>query len=460
MKNFKRVLSILMVLMMLVSTFVATGITSSAGVVLVYVRFENWTGNGDYLDLPYYFFDNQTNPFSTVFGSASGYDAYYANLWATSKTGYTFGGYKCTYTGQTYKTLAAARDSGKSFPKATANQIHLMTAVWTQKTYTLTLNGNGGTINGSSSKSYSIKYGQTYSSAFGGSFPTPVRSGYTFKYYDYNNGVFGLTASNMGSNTWTLDGNATMTAVWECAHSSTKTTTTAATCTSNGKTVVTCNTCGKTVSTTTINATGHSYGSWSTTTAATCTTAGTQTRTCSKCSANDTQGIAATGHSYGSWSTTTAATCTTAGTQTRTCSKCSAKETQNIAATGHSYTSVVTAPTCTAQGYTTYTCSKCSNSYVDNYVAATGHSYGSWSTTTAATCTTEGVQTRICSKCSAKETQSIDKTGHNYSSVVTQPTCTVDGYTTYTCTNCSYSYTDNIVDALGHTEVVDKAVAA
>ena len=40
----------------------------------------------------------------------------------------------------------------------------------------------------------------------------------------------------------------------------------------------------------------------------------------------------------------------------------------------HNYTSVATAPKCTEQGYTTYTC-ECGDSYVDEYVDATGHSY-------------------------------------------------------------------------------------
>ncbi|MBR5246614.1 MAG: leucine-rich repeat domain-containing protein [Clostridia bacterium] len=38
-----------------------------------------------------------------------------------------------------------------------------------------------------------------------------------------------------------------------------------------------------------------------------------------------------------------------------------------------SYNAVVTPPTCTEQGYTTYTCI-CGDSYIDNYVDATGHS--------------------------------------------------------------------------------------
>lgn len=40
----------------------------------------------------------------------------------------------------------------------------------------------------------------------------------------------------------------------------------------------------------------------------------------------------------------------------------------------HTYQTSVTAPTCTEQGYTTYTCA-CGDSYVDDYVAATGHHY-------------------------------------------------------------------------------------
>ena len=41
----------------------------------------------------------------------------------------------------------------------------------------------------------------------------------------------------------------------------------------------------------------------------------------------------------------------------------------------HNYESTVTPPTCTKQGCTTYTCA-CGDSYVDDYVNANGHSYG------------------------------------------------------------------------------------
>ncbi len=48
---------------------------------------------------------------------------------------------------------------------------------------------------------------------------------------------------------------------------------------------------------------------------------------------------------------------------------------------------------------------------------------------------------------------------HSYTDVVTVPTCTEKGYTTFTCV-CGFSYVSDYVDALGHTEVVDAAVAA
>ena len=49
---------------------------------------------------------------------------------------------------------------------------------------------------------------------------------------------------------------------------------------------------------------------------------------------------------------------------------------------------------------------------------------------------------------------------HKYVSKVTEPTCTAQGYTTHTCSRCGDSYVDSYVDAKGHTEVTDAAVAS
>ncbi len=137
------------------------------------------------------------------------------------------------------------------------------------------------------------------------------------------------------------------------------------------------------------------------------------------------------------------------------CSVCGEilKKQEIIPATGqqhtHNYKKVTTAPTCTDTGYTTYTCA-CGESYVDNYVAAKGHTpktvkgtsatctkagssdgakcsvcgtvtktqttipakghkFGNWVMVKAPTTSNKGTEERICSVCGAKETRSIEK---------------------------------------------------
>ena len=98
----------------------------------------------------------------------------------------------------------------------------------------------------------------------------------------------------------------------------------------------------------------------------------------------------------------------------------------------HSYTAAVTVPTCTEQGYTTYTCS-CGDSYKSDYKDALGHDY----------------QNGTCTRCGAKDPSVTPPHTHDYKAVVTAPTCTQAGYTTYTC-SCGDSYKSDYKDALGH----------
>ena len=98
----------------------------------------------------------------------------------------------------------------------------------------------------------------------------------------------------------------------------------------------------------------------------------------------------------------------------------------------HSYTAAVTAPTCTEQGYTTYTCS-CGDSYKSDYKDALGHDY----------------KNGLCTRCGAKDPGATPPHTHDYKAVVTKPTCTQAGYTTYTC-SCGDSYKSDYKDALGH----------
>ncbi|MBR3589336.1 MAG: hypothetical protein IKL16_07205 [Clostridia bacterium] len=109
------------------------------------------------------------------------------------------------------------------------------------------------------------------------------------------------------------------------------------------------------------------------------------------------------------------ATCITPGSydivvRCRICGEVLNSETFEIPVIPHSYDAVVTAPTCTDEGYTTYTCSVCGDSYEDDYVDATGHSYGDW-VVVDATCTEKGLKTKTCA-CGDFVSEVISAKGH------------------------------------------------
>ncbi|MGN0532237.1 MAG: leucine-rich repeat protein [Eubacterium sp.] len=103
----------------------------------------------------------------------------------------------------------------------------------------------------------------------------------------------------------------------------------------------------------------------------------------------------------------------------------------------HSYVTKVVNPTCAAKGYTTYTC-ECGDSYIDNYVNATGHTYDRGKVTKAATCTATGVKTYTCSKCGEIKAETIAKTAHTYKTTTTKATTSKNGSVVTKCTVCGY----------------------
>ena len=131
--------------------------------------------------------------------------------------------------------------------------------------------------------------------------------------------------------------------------------------------------------------------------------------------------------------------------------------------TEHDYESACTAPTCTEQGYTTYTCTLCGDSYVGDYVEASGHTEVI-DKTVEPICTETGLtEGKHCSVCGevlvAQEvvaalghTEVIDK--------AVEPTCTKTGLTEGKhCSVCGeVLLAQEVVEALGHTEIIDKAV--
>ena len=88
------------------------------------------------------------------------------------------------------------------------------------------------------------------------------------------------------------------------------------------------------------------------------------------------------------------------------------------------------------------------------------HIYGDWITITEATETSVGLKKQICATCSYENVVEIPKLEHvhKYNSEVINPTCESKGYTKYLC-GCGDTYNDDEVAALGHTEVIDEAVA-
>ena len=213
-------------------------------------------------------------------------------------------------------------------------------------------------------------------------------------------------------------------------------------------------------------------------------------------------------HDFGEWTVTIPATCTSMGEEQRTCA-CGKTETRPIEAKGHTEAiDAAVAPTCTETGLTEGKhCSVCNEVLVEQKVVpAFGHAWDEGTVTAPATCTQEGVLTYTCTRCGDTRTETIDPLGHapaeavreneeassceepgSYDSVVycsrcraelsrehiegeiighawdegtvTAPaTCTQEGVMTYTCTRCGKTETRPI-DAKGHTETIDAAVA-
>ncbi|MBE6928312.1 MAG: hypothetical protein E7467_07500, partial [Ruminococcaceae bacterium] len=241
----------------------------------------------------------------------------------------------------------------------------------------------------------------------------------------------------------------------------------APTCTETGLTEgKRCKVCGTvTVAQQTVPTSAHNYVA--VVTAPTCTAKGYTTYTCSGCSDSYVADeVEANGHTE-VIDAAVAPTCTETGlTEGKHCSVCEevlvAQETVN--ALGHTeIIDAAVAPTCTETGLTEGKhCETCGEVLVaQNEVDALGHTEVI-DAAVAPTCTetglTEGKHCSVCKEILVAQ-EIIPAKGHSHDEVVItkDATCTEDGVITYTCA-CGDTYTEAI-DALGHTEVIDAAVA-
>ena len=236
----------------------------------------------------------------------------------------------------------------------------------------------------------------------------------------------------------------------------------AATCEADGRydTVVRCTVCNEPQSTvsTVIPALGHDYEG-AITTPASCEADGVTTYTCKNDSSHTyTEAIPATGHTEGTpvVENEVKNSCLGAGSYDTViyCSVCGkelSRETTTVDAAGHTEViDAAVAPSCTNTGLTAGShCSVCNAVIVaQEVVDALGHSYSISVVTKAPTCTSEGVNSFPCVTCGECYTEPIPATGHTPGN---NATCTTE----QRCKVCNHV----IAEKLGHTEVIDAAVA-
>ena len=232
-----------------------------------------------------------------------------------------------------------------------------------------------------------------------------------------------------------------------------------ATCTEGGYTTYTCTRCGDSYTADTTDPLGHDYAA--TVTDATCTNEGYTTHICTRCGDEYIDDyVDALGHAWDDGVITAEPTQDLEGIKTYTCTRCGQTKVEVLPNLGHehSFTEVVTPPTCTEQGYTTISCD-CGYTEVTNYVDPLGHDYTA--TVFAPTCTNPGFTGYMCTRCGDMYVENGEPAlGHECEEwkVVTAPTCTETGINSGVCTRCGETVVA-LTDALGHTEVIDAAVA-
>ena len=161
-------------------------------------------------------------------------------------------------------------------------------------------------------------------------------------------------------------------------------------------------------------------------------------------------------------------TCVTPGlTEGKHCSVCNevlvAQE--EIPAVGHNYTSTIVAPTCMKEGYTLYTCSNCNDTYKESIINPIDHVIVTINGK-APTCEEPGLtEGKYCSVCllSIESQEVIPALGHTevIDKEGTPATCTSSGKSNGShCSVCNKVLSEyKIIPALGHNVIIDPAIA-
>ena len=222
-----------------------------------------------------------------------------------------------------------------------------------------------------------------------------------------------------------------------------------------------------------ISALGHDYQPQ--VTDPDCVNEGYTTHTCSRCSDSYTDTtVGALGHTAGDIvvENNVAPDCENAGSYDNViyCTVCTeelSRETVTVDALGHDYVEVDREDAgCVEDGYIDYECSICFGPKRELIACVGKHDYRK--EVTGATCDTAEEVTYICNVCDYTFTEPVGEPlehvpGEEVTENEVDPTCTEEGSydKVVYCTVCTgeVSRETVVVDALGHTEVVDDAVA-
>ena len=178
--------------------------------------------------------------------------------------------------------------------------------------------------------------------------------------------------------------------------------------------------------------------------------------------------IPKTEHNYDSGTITKRVTCTDNGEMTYTCTECGTIKTEMIKAKGHTIVTDEAMPvTCIMDGKTEGShCSVCGEIFkAQQIIKASGHDFGIWNVSEPASCVNNGTQTRQCKTCGITETKDVPASGHT--EVIDKAiaaTCTTDGKTEGShCSVCgAVIKAQTTITATGHKSsawITDKAAS-
>ena len=219
---------------------------------------------------------------------------------------------------------------------------------------------------------------------------------------------------------------------------------------------------------------GHDYGSHQEQTdlivEPTCTESGlTQGSHCEICGATiiAQEIIPKQEHIYSEWKITVPVACMVQGEKIRICENCGNVDKQIMEALGHEYPDwwvVDEEATCGKDGLKSRHCIRCNEKTDVTVIPATEyHSYEEWTTIKMPTCIQNGEEQQVCKICGNVKSYEIPALGHDYSDQWTideEADCVNDGSKSRHCSRCDAKTDVTVIEAKGHTEVVDKAVAA